>query len=328
MLARQFLTLALSALIGFTPINFGWDGTEIEFPFTRTNEIRWRISWDIDDLGAIAIGSSMHDYVINYQADIYCSSACSVVQAPNYGYNLTDTHIVWYWYARVNNQTPDQLLQSLTGFNATGMQRGQSTYRSADDYANTTLGLEYPNNGMVNLVISIPALTEGTVVAGIHYVLDDFKLDYELVNKKRLIYQLVLDKDMDSEYQQRVLNLLRQNDIDAAYNLVENYYYDNAVSQTVNNENIVNNYYTTQTDLNTIYNQEHQFTVGIENQFENQIQLLDPTNSVIDNVSWQQSAVWVTDKFNRFTNGNAFGSLLGFSLLIGFAMAIIGRVLK
>lgn len=44
--------------------------------------------------------------------------------------------------------------------------------------------------------------------------------------------------------------------------------------------------------------------------------------------NFQNSAVWVATQFNKFTNNTPFGSVLGFSLVLGLSLLIIGRVFK
>lgn len=333
MLARQFLTLTLSALIGFSPVNFGyWTGDEIEFPYTRTNTASWKLSYYVDDLGPITNNASTRSYQITMHYDVYCSSSCTYQNTMTgtnaYGYNVDNNHIVFELVSLEHDQPPSWIYNQLySGTNKQGVKSETITYANPDSYVVMNLTVNH-YKGSWGIEICFPALTEGMVLNQIEYQIHDFQGDYRLVNEEQMIYKLVLDKDVNSLFKQQVLRYLAQGDTTTAYNMVTNYYITNEVTQTENKETTVNNYDTHETNLQTVSNQEHQFTVGIENQFENQIQLIDPTNSVIDNVSWQQSAVWVTDKFNRFTNGNAFGSLLGFSLLIGFAMAIIGRVLK
>lgn len=43
---------------------------------------------------------------------------------------------------------------------------------------------------------------------------------------------------------------------------------------------------------------------------------------------FQASAIWVKTQFDRITNSTPFGSILGFSLLLGLSLLIVGRVLR
>lgn len=322
MLARQFLTLALSALIGFTPINFSYyDGDEIEFPLSRRDSVYWRLSYDIDDLGPLVNNSSNHDYGITYNYMIECSSPCRI-EIPDAAAvaQVSTNYYTFSILGSMYNVTPTAMLQVLETGNKGGTVSEGYTYQTQNSVHRMDVTLEHGSGSWVLHVFFSP-LNEGNLLSSILHQTEELNNWYFLKN-------FLMDKDVPVSDIQTIKNYIDNGDYSSAIQYVENYYISNAVNQNTTNENVVNNYDTHETNLQTVSNQEHQFTVGIENQFENQIRLLDPTNSVIDNVSWQQSAVWVTDKFNRFTNGNAFGSLLGFSLLIGFAMAIIGRVLK
>ena len=324
MFSSKLFGLVLSSFLALTPVNF-YIPTETTFPFTRQDRAEWRVSWDIDDLGTIAPASTQHNYVINYQADIYCTSACTVIWPTSSdtdfsGYNMTTDHIVWHWYARVNEQTPAAFLQSLSGFNATGSQTGNHTYTSEGDWANMTLSIQYPNNGTLNLSIAFPAVTEGMVMNNNAYWTEEL---YFLT----LANALRDTKDIPSSVMQQYTQYINDGDYSQAIEYISNYYQTTNVNNNEETLQVINNYSDHETDLHDVTIDEHNFSVDIETDFDDQMLNIDTTN--LTGISaFQQSAVWVTDKFNRFTVNNAFGSILGFSLLVGLGMAIIGRIIK
>lgn len=65
----------------------------------------------------------------------------------------------------------------------------------------------------------------------------------------------------------------------------------------------------------------------------------DSLNSSLNNINtsltpsamgskFQASAIWVRTQFNRMTNNTPFGSIMGFSLLLGLSLLIIGKINK
>lgn len=79
--------------------------------------------------------------------------------------------------------------------------------------------------------------------------------------------------------------------------------------------------------LNAASDLESQYFNSVDSQFNNSLDNVTPSSDLISNSNFLNSANWVKIQFDRLTNQNAFGSLLGFSLLLGLALAIIGRVL-
>lgn len=85
-------------------------------------------------------------------------------------------------------------------------------------------------------------------------------------------------------------------------------------------------------DQTSAANDSFDQAVSIENDFS------DDMNSALDDIDtsfspsnmgskFQSSAIWVTQQFDRVTSSTPFGSLLGFSLLLGLALLIVGKVL-
>lgn len=331
----KLLGLVLSFMIGITPVSFNndYDGTEITFPFNRTDSVAYTVSYSIDDLGTTTPINDKHTYVISYSIDFYCSSACTYGGSTSQsikGYNIASNHI----HANYNHLKGEMgsypLLESLvaSGIPASGSVTHTGTYADENSVSSFSIPVLLMENNTVSFIINFPALTEGMLIDDMLFTLDDFKLDYELVNKRRLIYQLVLDKDVDAEYQRRVLQLLNQNDVDGAYNLVNNYYNTYSVTDTQEKETTINNYNTKENTLNNYYNTENNFTNQVETDFNNQTQQLPDVQESIEDLQgtqFLQSANWVTRQFNQLTVGNALGKILTFSLFAGFILALIGR---
>lgn len=85
-------------------------------------------------------------------------------------------------------------------------------------------------------------------------------------------------------------------------------------------------------DQTSAANDSFDQAVSIENDFS------EDMNSALDDIDtsfspsnmgskFQSSAIWVTQQFDRVTSSTPFGSLLGFSLLLGLALLIVGKVL-
>lgn len=74
--------------------------------------------------------------------------------------------------------------------------------------------------------------------------------------------------------------------------------------------------------------------VGVENQFNDNmndaLQDLDLDSNIPTamGTKFLQSADWVRVQFNRMTDNNPFGSVLGFSLVVGISLLILGKIYK
>lgn len=91
-------------------------------------------------------------------------------------------------------------------------------------------------------------------------------------------------------------------------------------------QQVINNTNTLNIDFSDKLNEYNQ----IEDQ---QIQNLDDSldqisieSDLINNNKFINSANWVTQQYNRITNNNPVGSLIGFSLLFGLALIFIGKI--
>lgn len=82
-------------------------------------------------------------------------------------------------------------------------------------------------------------------------------------------------------------------------------------------------------------NENLDLTAGQYEQIENTFN--DNMNDSLDDIDmsfnplsfgskFQASAIWVSDQFNELTNDSPFGSLMGFSLILGISLLIIGKV--
>lgn len=328
MLFKQLCGLALSFLVGVSPISFEVSSDPLSFPLTRTDSIQYKISFDASDLGKVNENSENHIYLVMEHVDISCSSACSLANASFAFAQPLESQIEFDLSYKTDAMTPNEFKNTLTSLNSTQAFSEAHTYNSEASSFIWRLSLPTYGGGSWTLSVFFPAVNDGLIQRSTNYLVSDFKSDYEIVNYKAIIYRLVLDKDVPSDVKQNVLNYVNNGDYSSAVTYINNYYNSSEVSNTEYNETIINTYKGKERDLNTVVTNENNFSIGIENNFKNQILDLNPDNSVITNTNFQQAAVWVTDKFNRFTNNNAFGSLLGFSLLIGFALALIGRVLR
>lgn len=338
MLFKQLCGLVFSGLLSISPVS---NYQDITYPFTRNNQVYYRTTYTVSDLGyaenvdlaTISQGLSAqyqnakHNFIVNYTIHVYCNAACSYPNISAGAHNVSDNEIEIYYMSRQSGVTLSQLNSYLDGTVTHGSFSSSYTYTNANSVGSVDISITVGTYSTV-LTIRFPAENNYNLLRSIAYNLEDFKSDYEIVNYKNIIYRLVLNKDVPSDVKQTVLNYVNNGDYSSAVTYINNYYNSSEVSNTEYNETIINTYKGKEKDLNTVVSNENNFTIGIENNFKNQILDLNPDNSVITNTNFQQAAVWVTDKFNRFTNNNAFGSLLGFSLLIGFALALIGRVLR
>lgn len=91
----------------------------------------------------------------------------------------------------------------------------------------------------------------------------------------------------------------------------------------------VNNADSTNQQASTTFQQEEQLVSNAENDLSTKLNNLDiqnQNNSLFGNSKFIASASWVKTQFDYFTNNNAFGYLITFSLVIGIALVIIGKL--
>lgn len=91
-------------------------------------------------------------------------------------------------------------------------------------------------------------------------------------------------------------------------------------------QQVINNTNTLNVDFNDKLNEYNQIE---DQQIQNLDDSLDQINTesdLINNNKFINSANWVTQQYNRITNNNPVGSLIGFSLLFGLALIFIGKI--
>lgn len=79
--------------------------------------------------------------------------------------------------------------------------------------------------------------------------------------------------------------------------------------------------------LNSAASQEQTITAAQESQFNDAIGQINTSNPIAGLTDLANSATWVRNRFNELTTSTAFGTVLGFSLLLGLALAIVGRIM-
>lgn len=345
MFGFKLLGLVLSSLIAVTPIS-NLTGDTILFPQTRDVSIEWHVNVEVYDLGyttQVTAGSYIHEetakhnYLIMMNVLMRCNQACYFAPT-SHGYTLEDGTLVATRYTIPKNKTAAELTTLLSGFNQNGNVSGSYTFTDEDDYTSLTVSTTLPNNVTFNETLYFPAVTQGTELKTLddHFYVwstmweewKDLDLQHKANELQYYMYQMRHNgTPMTSQVQSVVDQLIEQQQYDAAYTVINNYYYDQTETTNQETESIIDNYDDKNSSLDTLTTQEQDFADQIESDFTQQIGNIS-TQNITESSDFQRSAFWVTDKFNRMTNNNAFGSLLGFSLLIGFAMAIIGRVLK
>lgn len=81
-------------------------------------------------------------------------------------------------------------------------------------------------------------------------------------------------------------------------------------------------------DLSSTVNEFDELETGFNDDMNDALDDINTDVSLNDfGADFQSSAVWVSQQFNRLTANTPFGSVLGFSLLLGLSLLIIGKVL-
>lgn len=106
------------------------------------------------------------------------------------------------------------------------------------------------------------------------------------------------------------------NDQKSAYGIDD----DIAKPEVNNNDSITNS-------LNSAASQEQTIAATQESQFNDAIGQINTSNPLAGLTDLANSATWVRNRFNELTTSTAFGTILGFSLLLGLALAIVGRIM-
>ena len=319
MLGSKLLGIVLSTLLTVIPINYDLD-VDYTFPRHVQLSVSWQISYTIDDLGPLTPSNSAHDYIINYHVNFYCNHACTLNSIPSNkpgDYDLTQERI---FTVRTSNKTPEAMISYMNGI-ATGGSSGlhDHEFQSISELYGITVNLHFAHGDTTTKVYFSP-IGDIDVLREIDYKVDEFSNLYFLQN-------FLMNKDVPSTDIQTVTNYLNNGDYSSAVNYIYNYYTTNSVSTNEDNETVVNNYESKETNFQTLFNTENTFSNQVETDFNNRMNNIDLTTTLPSQQSFIRSANWVTTQFNRLTNNNAFGQLLGFSLVIGLLLALIGRFL-
>lgn len=85
---------------------------------------------------------------------------------------------------------------------------------------------------------------------------------------------------------------------------------------------------TATTNFNTAQNQQKAIEEGVEKDFTSSMSNIPNDVDIIRNNNFLKSTMWVIKQWNWLITGTIFESVLGYSLLLGFALLIIGKVIK
>ena len=103
---------------------------------------------------------------------------------------------------------------------------------------------------------------------------------------------------------------------------IQNQYINEGTDESIE---IVNNFEDDHDDLNVTVNDYDDIENNIVDDMNNNIEDLDIESDLIENNSFLSSARWVAEQYTRITTDNPIGSILKFSLVLGFVMIFLGR---
>lgn len=317
------------------------------FPQTRTLSVRWSKSTavydlgyndNVSDVGSILLESTAkHNYSIQITYYINCNSACllSPVNAA-YGYNVDENNII-ATRGFVFTGTSDEVKAQISGMAMTGYNTASKLYETGNEVGNVLMEVTTINNETWSITVAFPGMTEGTLLKDLSSNINSWHTEwltweaYDTEQKihqiNQWIYDMYMRQALPSTITQAVQNALDNSDPDTAYSVITNYYNSQlSETNTAINSNVNNN------DANTnIFNsnasQEQQIASAQESQFDTAINQIDTTNPLANLSDFSNAATWVRAQFDTLTTNNAFGTLLGFTLLLGLALAIVGRIL-
>lgn len=104
---------------------------------------------------------------------------------------------------------------------------------------------------------------------------------------------------------------------------ITNNYFENGNGDTQLIVNTTNNY---DDDLNIKLNEYNDIEDQQIQNLDDSLEAIDTDSEILSNNKFINSANWVTQQYNRMTNGTVIGSLIGFSLLFGLALIFIGKI--
>lgn len=103
---------------------------------------------------------------------------------------------------------------------------------------------------------------------------------------------------------------------------IQNEYINEGTDESIE---IVNNFEEDHDDLNVTVNDYDDIENTIVNDMNDNLDDLDIESDLIENNSFLSSARWVAEQYTRLTSDNPVGSILKFSLVLGFVMIFLGR---
>ena len=87
----------------------------------------------------------------------------------------------------------------------------------------------------------------------------------------------------------------------------------------------VNNFEGEHTELNNTVNDYHDIENDLVLDMNNNLEQIEVESDLVQNNSFISSARWVAEQYTRITTDNPIGSILKFSLVLGFVMIFLGR---
>ena len=94
---------------------------------------------------------------------------------------------------------------------------------------------------------------------------------------------------------------------------------------TGESQEVVNNFEGDHTELNNTVNDYHDIENNLVLDMNNNLEQIEVDSDLIQNNSFISSARWVAEQYTRITTDNPIGSILKFSLVLGFVMIFLGR---
>lgn len=318
---------------------------DITYPFTRTDSVAWSTAAFVEDLGEIgsnstASGNSIvndvkHEYKITYVVSINCNNACIIGFAhTTTGYNTSNTTGVIFYNERLQKKPSE--MQAYLNISNIGSNSASHSFSSATADASLTITIQLAST-TIDRTIIFPAVSEGTMIKSINDELslwhEDWRLweAYDAEQKTRQIemwiFELSAYRQIPVSTMNNIYQDLNNGDPDAAYDKLNQALKDAVQTQT--NESAIAETHddNSRNAFNAAASDEMAITSAQETQFTNAISQIDTSNPIAGLTDLASSANWVKSRFNELTNNNAFGTLLGFSLLLGLALAIVGKIL-
>ena len=94
---------------------------------------------------------------------------------------------------------------------------------------------------------------------------------------------------------------------------------------TDESQEVVNNFEGNHTELNNTVNDYDDIENNLVLDMNNNLEQIEVDSDLIKNNSFISSARWVAEQYTRITTDNPIGSILKFSLVLGFVMIFLGR---